>query len=427
VIKTLAQYAPDLPSLVEGVQVITPKDLECEYGFTGGHIFHGELALDQIFTMRPVLDWARYKTPVRGLFLCGNGTHPGNGLTGASGANAAREIIHELREHDRSQETSAITNERRKAVHRGTSAVGGAVCAGEGFAAERRADELDEEVGGGVSGFVARAKGAHFTDVDGREYVDLCLAIRGNDGAFAGDCGRGHRQASARRHHADVADGRFAVGRRRVETAIWIAVLAVCVDSDGCERFAIRIAREITQRSKVLVFNYCYHGTVDESFATIHGGVVGPRRGNIGPPVNPAETTRVIEFNDLSALEDALKHHDVAVVLAEPAMTNVGIILPDEGYWKAARKLTRRYGSLLIADETHTICAGPGGCTREWKLNRILWCLESRLGAEFRERRMALPKKSRSGLRRGFIWKIAMWAELAGPWQGMRCRWWQCA
>ncbi len=97
VIKTLAQYAPDLPSLVEGVQVITPKDLECEYGFTGGHIFHGELALDQIFTMRPVLDWARYKTPVRGLFLCGNGTHPGNGLTGASGANAAREIIHELR------------------------------------------------------------------------------------------------------------------------------------------------------------------------------------------------------------------------------------------------------------------------------------------------------------------------------------------
>ena len=97
VIRTLGQYAPDLPSLVEGMQVITPKDLETEYGFTGGHIFHGELALDQIFTMRPVLDWARYKTPIRGLFLCGNGTHPGNGLTGASGANAAREIIHELR------------------------------------------------------------------------------------------------------------------------------------------------------------------------------------------------------------------------------------------------------------------------------------------------------------------------------------------
>jgi phytoene dehydrogenase-like protein len=97
VIKTLATYAPNLPGLVEGIQVITPKDLETSYGFTGGHIFHGELALDQLFTMRPVLDWARYKTPIRGLFLCGSGTHPGNGLTGASGANAAGEIIHALR------------------------------------------------------------------------------------------------------------------------------------------------------------------------------------------------------------------------------------------------------------------------------------------------------------------------------------------
>ena len=97
VIKTLADYAPNLPDAVEGMQVITPEDLETEHGFTGGHVFHGELALDQLFTMRPVLDWARYKTPIRGLFLCGNGTHPGNGLTGASGANAAREIIHELR------------------------------------------------------------------------------------------------------------------------------------------------------------------------------------------------------------------------------------------------------------------------------------------------------------------------------------------
>jgi phytoene dehydrogenase-like protein len=97
VIKTLGAYSPNLPNIVEGVHVITPQDLESTYGFTGGHIFHGEIALDQIFTMRPVLDWARYQTPVRGLFLCSNGTHPGNGLTGASGANAAKEIIHELR------------------------------------------------------------------------------------------------------------------------------------------------------------------------------------------------------------------------------------------------------------------------------------------------------------------------------------------
>ena len=97
VVKTLAAYAPNLPDLIEYMQVITPKDLETSYGFTGGHIFHGELALDQLFTMRPILDWARYKTPIRGLFLCGSGTHPGNGLAGASGANAAREIIRELR------------------------------------------------------------------------------------------------------------------------------------------------------------------------------------------------------------------------------------------------------------------------------------------------------------------------------------------
>jgi phytoene dehydrogenase-like protein len=97
VMRTLSLYSPGLAELVEGVHVITPGDLEEVYGYTGGHIFHGELALDQIFTMRPVLDWARYRTPVKGLFLCGSGTHPGNGLTGASGANAAKEIIHELR------------------------------------------------------------------------------------------------------------------------------------------------------------------------------------------------------------------------------------------------------------------------------------------------------------------------------------------
>ncbi len=97
VIKTLGTYSPNLANLVEAAHVLTPLDLEETYGYTGGHIFHGELALDQIFTMRPVLDWARYQCPVRGLFLCGNGTHPGNGLTGACGANAVKEIIHELR------------------------------------------------------------------------------------------------------------------------------------------------------------------------------------------------------------------------------------------------------------------------------------------------------------------------------------------
>ena len=97
VVRTLAEYSPDLPRLIEAGEVITPKDLEDTYGLTGGHIFHGELALDQLFTMRPLLNWAQYRTPIQGLYLCGSGTHPGTGLNGMSGANAAREIIQDLR------------------------------------------------------------------------------------------------------------------------------------------------------------------------------------------------------------------------------------------------------------------------------------------------------------------------------------------
>jgi glutamate-1-semialdehyde 2,1-aminomutase len=129
-------------------------------------------------------------------------------------------------------------------------------------------------------------------------------------------------------------------------------------------RFSIRLARHITQRPKVLVFNWCYHGTVDESFLTLTDGVAKARRGNIGPPVDPAVTTKVVEFNDLEALDAALKSEDVACVLAEPALTNVGIVLPDPGYHAALRDITRKCGTLLIIDETHTICAGPGGYTR---------------------------------------------------------------
>src|ERR1043166_8422776 len=218
--------------------------------------------------------------------------------------------------------------------------------------------------------FVACAKGAHFTDVDGRGYVDFCL---GDSGAMTGHSPDVVVDGLAKRVREGITlmlpteDSIWVAGelRRRFALPYWQFALT----ATDANRFAIRIAREITQRSKILVYNYCYHGTVDESFAGLHDGIVGPRRGNIGPPVNPAETTRVVEFNDLNALEEALKQHDVAVLLAEPAMTNVGIILPDEGYWKAARELTRRYGTVFIADETHTICAGPGGCTREWKLD----------------------------------------------------------
>ncbi len=218
--------------------------------------------------------------------------------------------------------------------------------------------------------FVTKAKGAHFQCVDGHDYVDLCL---GDTGAMTGHSPDVVAEAVARRVREGVTlmlptEDALYVGedlKKRFGLPYWQFTLT----ATDANRFSIRIAREITQRSRILVFHYCYHGTVDESFAALHDGVVGPRRGNIGPPVNPAETTRVVEFNDLNALEEALKHHDVACILAEPAMTNVGIILPDKDYWKHARDLTRRYGAIFIADETHTICAGPGGCTAEWKLD----------------------------------------------------------
>src|SRR5207245_1258405 len=130
-------------------------------------------------------------------------------------------------------------------------------------------------------------------------------------------------------------------------------------------RFAIRLARAITGRPKVLVYNWCYHGTVDESFATLAAdGRVVEREGSIGPPVDVALTTRVVEWNDPEALDRELAYGDVACVLAEPALTNIGIVLPEPGYHERVRQLTRKHGTLLIVDETHTFCAGPGGYTR---------------------------------------------------------------
>ena len=124
----------------------------------------------------------------------------------------------------------------------------------------------------------------------------------------------------------------------------------------------IRWAREITKRPKIVVHNWCYHGSVDETIANLdeRANTVA-REGNIGKPVPLDETTRVVEINDLEGLEAALAHGDVAACLFEPALTNIGIVLPDPGYHEAVRELCTKYGTLLIIDETHTISAGPGG------------------------------------------------------------------
>ena len=110
-------------------------------------------------------------------------------------------------------------------------------------------------------------------------------------------------------------------------------------------RWILRMAREVTGRPKVMVFNWCYHGTVDESFVTLEDGVERSRAGNVGPAVDPAETTRVAEFNDIASVEAALAHGDVACVLAEPALTNIGIVLPEPGFMEALREATRDAGA----------------------------------------------------------------------------------
>jgi glutamate-1-semialdehyde 2,1-aminomutase len=217
--------------------------------------------------------------------------------------------------------------------------------------------------------FVREAQGAHFYDVDGHRYIDLCL---GDTGAMTG------HSPSATVSAVTQQVGRGITLMLPSEDAIWVAeelqkrfalpFWQFALTATDANRFSIRLARHITGRSKILVFNWCYHGTVDESFITLRDGVAEARRGNIGPPVDPPVTTKVVEFNDADALEEALKPGDVACVLAEPVMTNVGIVHPQPGYHQTMRDITRKYGTLLIIDETHTICAGPGGYTRAQNL-----------------------------------------------------------
>ncbi len=217
--------------------------------------------------------------------------------------------------------------------------------------------------------FVDEAHGARFTDVDGHEYVDLCL---GDTGAMTG-----HGPPEAVAAIAERS-GKGITLMLPTEDAIWVGsemerrfglpFWQFCLTATDANRFTLRLARAITGRPKVLIFNYCYHGTVDETVVTIEEGVGGPRPGSIGPPVDPMETTRVVEFNDVAGLERALAQEDVACVLAEPALTNIGIVLPEPGYHDALRRLTREHGTYLVIDETHTISAGPGGATRAWNL-----------------------------------------------------------
>src|SRR5918996_129460 len=219
------------------------------------------------------------------------------------------------------------------------------------------------EWAGGFPVFMQEAFGSRVRDVDGHTYVDLCL---GDTGAMTGHAPPAAVAAIAERM------GKGITAMLPTEDAIWVGEELTrrfgvvrwqfTLTATDANRFAVRIAREITGRPRVLVFNYCYHGTVDETFITLSPeGKPQSREGNVGPPVDPTVTSKVVEFNDVEALEEALAAEDVACVLTEPALTNIGIVLPEPGFHDALREATRRTGTLLIIDETHTISAGPGG------------------------------------------------------------------
>lgn len=215
--------------------------------------------------------------------------------------------------------------------------------------------------------FVASANGARFTDVDGNEYVDLCL---GDTGSMTGHS----PAATVAAIKTQLDNGITAmlptenalVVSKELAKRFGLPLWQYTVSATDANRHVIRYSRLITGKSKVIVIDRCYHGSVDETFATLDAqGNTIMREGNIGAPVALDQTTRVVEFNDLVGMEKALAHGDVAAILMEPAMTNVGIVLPDDGYLIAVGELAKKYGAKWIIDETHTISAGPGGMTAQ--------------------------------------------------------------
>ncbi|MFM5883826.1 MAG: transaminase, partial [Novosphingobium sp.] len=212
--------------------------------------------------------------------------------------------------------------------------------------------------------FAAKAQGAELWDADGHRYDDFCLGDTGSmfghspapvARAIAAQAGQGLTYMLPTEDAVAVADELAA----RFLLPFW----QVTSSASEANRAVIRWCRGITGRDKVLVFNGCYHGAVDDVFVDLRGGVPELRRSLVGQVYDVREHTVVIEFNDLPALEAALARGDVACVLMEPAMTNVGMVLPDPGYLDALRQLTARHGVLLVFDETHTISTGYGGHT----------------------------------------------------------------
>ncbi len=213
--------------------------------------------------------------------------------------------------------------------------------------------------------FVESAQGARFVDVDQNVYIDFCL---GDTGSMTGHSPestvRAIREQVGKGLTAMLPSEDAAIVSNELARRFGLPLWQFTVSATDANRHVIRYSRHITGKSKIIVIDRCYHGSVDETFATLDfDGNTIAREGNIGAPVALGETTRVVAFNDLLSMERALAHGDVAAVLMEPAMTNVGIVLPDEGYLQGVGELAKKYGALWIIDETHTISVGPSGMT----------------------------------------------------------------
>jgi len=238
---------------------------------------------------------------------------------------------------------------------------------------------------GGFPLYMQSAKGNIITDVDGHEYIDFAL---GDTAAMTGHS----PDASVKAIIDRMQDLGGITTMMPTEDAQWVGaeltrrfgvpLWSFTVSATDSNRWAIRLARLATGKSKILVFSYCYHGSVDEAFGVLdENGNTVARPGNVAPPVPIDQTTRVVEFNDLPALEAALKHGDVAAILTEPALTNIGIVLPEPGFLEGMRTLATKYGALLMIDETHTISAGYGGMTLRDHLDPDIFIIGKSIGA----------------------------------------------
>jgi glutamate-1-semialdehyde 2,1-aminomutase len=237
---------------------------------------------------------------------------------------------------------------------------------------------------GGYPLYLDTAHGNRVVDVDGHEYVDFAL---GDTGSMAGHSPAATVAAVQRRigelggittmMPSEDAEWVAADLSRRFGMPLW----SFSLTATDANRWALRVARMVTGRPKVMAFSYCYHGSVDETFViTGPDGGTAPRGGNVGPAYPVAQSTRVAEFNDLDSVEAGLAHGDVAVLIMEPALTNIGIVLPEDGFLEAVRDLCTKYGTLLLIDETHTISAGPGGCTAAWGLQPDIFVIGKSIG-----------------------------------------------